>query len=163
MNRQLLHPIFALRDQSMSPKKQQVLGVIGELGANYVGNVNSVQLGNTAFEYLFGPRFNWRHSRFTPYGRHWSWRAIFQWLQSCLHGPAPSRKPEQFRRCVRRRPRYRVTNHIAIKPIQVEWLTTQISNNAANINYVQNNLRYSAGVVFRFGSKVAGPTQSTPG
>ena len=51
----------------MSPKKQQVLGVIGELGANYVGNVNGVQLGNTAFESLFGPRFNWRHSRLTHY------------------------------------------------------------------------------------------------
>ena len=46
-----------------------------------------------------------------------------------------------------------VTNHIAFKPIQVEWLTTQISNSAANVNYVQNNLRYSAGVVFRFGAK----------
>jgi opacity protein-like surface antigen len=45
-----------------------------------------------------------------------------------------------------------VTNHIAIKPIQVEYLITQVSP-GDSLHYVQNNLRYSAGVVFRLGSK----------
>jgi opacity protein-like surface antigen len=44
-----------------------------------------------------------------------------------------------------------VTNHIAIKPIQVEYVMTQVS--PGSVSYVQNNLRYSAGVVFRLGSK----------
>lgn len=46
---------------------------------------------------------------------------------------------------------FALTNHIAVKPIQVEWLTAQVSN--SNLSYAQNNVRYSAGVVFRFGSK----------
>ena len=46
-----------------------------------------------------------------------------------------------------------LTNHIALKPIQVEYLMTQIAPAGSHLNYVQNNLRYSAGVVFRFGSK----------
>jgi len=45
----------------------KVVGLVAELGANYTGNAGRVQLGNTTFQYLFGPRFNWRKSRFTPY------------------------------------------------------------------------------------------------
>jgi hypothetical protein len=41
-----------------------------------------------------------------------------------------------------------VTNHIAVKPIQLEYITARPSSNS-----FQNNLRYSAGVVFRFGEK----------
>ena len=45
----------------------KVFLLVADLGANYSGNAHRVYLGNTTFEYLFGPRFNWRHSRFTPY------------------------------------------------------------------------------------------------
>jgi hypothetical protein len=45
----------------------KVLGLVADLGANHAGNAGGVQLGNTTFEYLFGPWFNWRKSRFTPY------------------------------------------------------------------------------------------------
>src|SRR5258708_38450050 len=45
----------------------KVLGLVADLGANHVGNAGGVQLGDTTFEYLFGPRLNWRKSRFTPY------------------------------------------------------------------------------------------------
>jgi len=47
----------------------------------------------------------------------------------------------------------RLTDHIAVKPIQVEYFMTQLPSAATNLHYAQNNLRYSAGVVFRFGSK----------
>src|SRR5689334_11208986 len=42
----------------------KVFGLVADLGANYVGDAQGVRLRNTTFEYLFGPRFNWRHSRF---------------------------------------------------------------------------------------------------
>src|ERR1700747_2511431 len=38
----------------------RVVGLVADLGANYVGNAGGVQLQNTTFQYLFGPRFNWR-------------------------------------------------------------------------------------------------------
>ena len=47
----------------------KVFGLVADLGANHVGNAGGVQLRNTTFEYLFGPRFNWRKSRFTPYAQ----------------------------------------------------------------------------------------------
>jgi hypothetical protein len=45
-----------------------------------------------------------------------------------------------------------VTNHIAVKPIQVEYLLSEVSPQGGP-NFAQNNLRYSAGIVFRLGSK----------
>jgi hypothetical protein len=46
----------------------------------------------------------------------------------------------------------RVKDHILLKPFQLEYLMTQVGNpwSAAG---TQNNLRYSAGVVFTFGSE----------
>jgi hypothetical protein len=46
-----------------------------------------------------------------------------------------------------------VSSRFAVKPIQLEYLMTQASTGTGNLNFVQNNLRYSAGVVFRFGAK----------
>ena len=47
---------------------------------------------------------------------------------------------------------YFLTDHIALKPIQVEYIMTQID--AANgFGSHQNDVRYSAGVVFRFGQQ----------
>src|SRR5215831_16577230 len=45
----------------------KAFAMVADLGGSYVGNANGVQLQNTTFEYLFGPRFSWRHSRYTPY------------------------------------------------------------------------------------------------
>jgi opacity protein-like surface antigen len=132
----------------------KVLGLVAELGANHVGNVNGVQLSNTTFEYLFGPRFNWRHSRFTPYvqalvgGERCSNR-----FNPASSNPRLFTSQNNFAAALGGGLDIAVTNHIAVKPIQVEFLTMQLSNSAANLNYVQNNLRYSAGLVFRLGSK----------
>ncbi len=46
-----------------------VLGLVADLGANYIGNVNGVAIDNTTFTYLFGPRINWRTSRLTLYAQ----------------------------------------------------------------------------------------------
>jgi opacity protein-like surface antigen len=129
----------------------RVLGLVGELGANHVGTVNSVQLGNTTFEYLFGPRFNWRHSRFTPYVQALVGGERFSNGFNPATSTALLASQNNFAAALGGGLDVAITNHIAIKPVQVEWLTTQF--NQSKVNYVQNNLRYSAGVVFRFGSK----------
>ena len=47
---------------------------------------------------------------------------------------------------------YNWTKHVSIKPIQVEYVMTQI-NSAQGFGSHQNDVRYSAGVVFKFDSK----------
>jgi len=132
----------------------RVFGLVAELGANHVGSVNGVELGNTTFEYLFGPRFNWRHGRFTPYVQALVGGERFSnGLNPGATDPRLLTSQNNFAAAFGGGLDVAVTNHIAIKPFQLEWMTTQVNNSAANLNYVQNNLRYSAGVVFRFGSK----------
>jgi hypothetical protein len=47
---------------------------------------------------------------------------------------------------------YNLTKHISIKPIQVEYVMTQI-NSTQGFGSHQNDIRYSAGVVFRLGAR----------
>jgi hypothetical protein len=46
-----------------------------------------------------------------------------------------------------------VSNHFAVKPIQVDYLMTQFSPGGGSAITATNNLRYSAGIVWRLGSK----------
>lgn len=130
-----------------------VLGLVGELGGNYVGSVSGVHFGNTTFEYLFGPRFNWRHSRFTPYVQALVGGERFSNGLNPASGSPLLASQNNFAAALGGGLDVTLTNHIAIKPFQVEWLTTQLTSGASSLKYVQDNLRYSAGVVFRFGSK----------
>jgi opacity protein-like surface antigen len=130
----------------------RVFGLVAELGANYVGRDHGINLGNTTFEYLFGPRFNWRHSRFTPYVQALVGGERFSnGLNPASSSPRLVNSQNNFAAAFGGGLDYALTSHITVKPVQVEWLTAQVSN--SNLNYAQNNLRYSAGVVFRFGSK----------
>jgi outer membrane immunogenic protein len=132
----------------------RVVGLVADLGANYVGNAGGVQLQNTTFQYLFGPRFNWRMSRFTPYvqtlvgGQRFS-----SGLDPSSSTPRLASAQNNFAAAIGGGIDYNLTKHIALKPIQVEYLVAEVSPSGRNLNFVQNNLRYSAGVVFRFGSK----------
>ena len=132
----------------------KVLGLVADLGANRVGNAGGVQLGETTFEYLFGPRFNWRKSRFTPYvqvlvgGQRFS-----NGLNPSSTTPRLASAQNNFAAAIGGGVDFKLTSHIAVKPIQVEYLAAEVSPPGVNLNFVQNNLRYSAGVVFRFGSK----------
>ena len=46
----------------------------------------------------------------------------------------------------------RLTDHIAVKPFQMEYFMTRTPN-IWSANNPQNNIRYSAGMVFRLGTK----------
>ncbi len=131
-----------------------VVGLVADLGANYIGNVNGFPIDNTTFTYLFGPRFNWRMSRFTLYAQTLVGGARFSnAYDPASPNPVLATSENTFAAAIGGGVDYRLTDHIAIKPIQVEYLMTQLPSSFANVNEVQNNLRYSAGIVFRVGSK----------
>ncbi len=131
-----------------------VVGLVADLGANYIGSVNGIGINNTTFTYLFGPRFNWRLSRFTPYVQTLVGGARFSNAYD-PGSPSPLLGVSEttFAAAIGGGVDVRLTDHIALKPIQVEYLMTQLPSTFVNVNQVQNNLRYSAGVVLRFGSK----------
>jgi opacity protein-like surface antigen len=94
---------------------------------------------------MFGPRFNWRHSRLTPYVQ-FLFGGGYVW-----NGPT-STTQNSFATAAGGGVDYQLTDHIAIKPIQVEYVMTQIDSSRGFGSH-QNDVRYSGGVVFRFGSK----------
>lgn len=122
----------------------RVVGLVADLGANYVGKAGGVQLQNTTFEYLFGPRFNWRMSRFTPYvqtlvgGQRFS-----NGLDPNSATPRLQSAQNNFTAAIGGGLDYNLTKHLSLKPIQVEYLAAQVSPGIRNLNFVQNNLRYS--------------------
>jgi opacity protein-like surface antigen len=131
-----------------------VVGLVADLGANYVGNANGVSINNTTFTYLFGPRFNWRTSRYTFYVQTLVGGARFSnAFDPASNAPNLGISENSFAAAIGGGVDVRLSDHIAVKPIQVEYLMTQLPSEFVNVNQVQNNLRYSAGIVYRFGSK----------
>jgi opacity protein-like surface antigen len=103
---------------------------------------------------LFGPRFNWRHSRFNPYVQAlFGGQRFSNGFDPAATDPRLGTSQNNFAAAFGGGLNITVSNHFAVRPFQVEYLTTQFSPGPANLNYTQNNLRYSAGVVLRLGSK----------
>src|ERR1700692_140579 len=120
----------------------KIVGMVADFG----GYANTrAGIDDTVTTYLAGPRFNWRHSRLNPY---------VQFLFGAAHvSNSPggvSNTQNAFATSAGGGVDYTWTRHISIKPIQVEYVTTQIGNPDGTPSH-QNDARYSAGVVFRFG------------
>ena len=128
----------------------RVLGLVADFGAYHNGNVNSSFNSDTTFTYLFGPRFSWRRwSRVTPYTQF-----LFGGARTSFGLVGGGGAQENgFALAAGAGIDIALTRHIAIKPIQLEYLMTQAPDFTGNGANVQNGLRYSAGLVFRFGEK----------
>ena len=128
------------------------LGVVADLGATYYGTVNGFQFNNTSFEYLFGPRFNLRYSHFNPYVQAlFGGQRFSNGWDPAAFDPRLGTSQNNFAMAFGGGLNVPLNDHIAIRPFQLEYLGTRLTPN--NVSYMQNDLRYSAGVVFRFGSK----------
>jgi outer membrane immunogenic protein len=113
------------------------LGAVGDLGGYYTSNGFHAGI----ISYLFGPRVNLRgHGRVTPFAQ-------------VLLGGARSidiSSQNTFAMTVGGGVDFQVSEHFAIRPAQAEYFLTKFTDGASNR---QNNFRYSAGVVFRFGKR----------
>ncbi|HXA65338.1 MAG TPA: outer membrane beta-barrel protein [Bryobacteraceae bacterium] len=126
----------------------KTLGLVADFG----GYANTrTGIDEKLLTYMFGPRFNWRHSRLNPYvqflfGGGYAWSGPTSTTQNAFATAAGGGLD------------YSLTKRIAIKPIQVEYVMTQfdsarLGGATRSFGSHQNDVRYSAGVVFRFGEK----------
>jgi opacity protein-like surface antigen len=122
----------------------KTLGLVADFG----GYANTrVGIDDKLLTYLFGPRFNLRRGNWTPYAQF-----LFGGGYVFNNHYGISQSQNAFATAAGGGLDYNLTKHIALKPIQVEYVMTQIK--AANgFGSHQNDVRYSAGVVFRVGSK----------
>jgi outer membrane immunogenic protein len=128
-----------------------VLGLVADFG----GYANTrTGINDKALTYLFGPRFNMRRfERLTPYVQ-FLFGGAYAWS-----GPSnPQNTQTAFATAAGGGLDYNLTKRISIKPIQVEYVMTQfdsgnLGGSTKNFGNHQNDVRYSGGVVFKFGGK----------
>jgi Outer membrane protein beta-barrel domain len=125
----------------------KALGLVVDLGA-YNNGTNDFK----TFSYLFGPRFNMRHSKFVPYVQ-FLFGGNYAWANSTATGSIVPTTQNGFATAAGGGLDIQLTKHVAFKPIQLEYLMSQLPHEGTGTNSIQNNLRYSVGVVLRLGSK----------
>ena len=118
------------------------LGIVGDFAGYHV----SAQPSVGAFSYMFGPRLNFRRKRQTvmPF-----LHALFGGLNANGNiGRVGSQTT--FAMTVGGGIDVKVSPSVAIRPVQVEYFMSRFSD---GLNNQQNNFRFGAGVVFRFGQR----------
>ena len=120
----------------------KVVGIVADFG----GYANT-RINDRLLTYMFGPRFNWRHARLSPYvqflfGGAYVWNDL----------DTTSTTQNAFAMASGGGLDYHLTRRITIKPIQVEYVMTQIASTKGFGGH-QNDIRYSGGAAFRFGAK----------
>jgi outer membrane immunogenic protein len=127
----------------------KTIGLVADFGG-YANTRSGID--DKALTYLFGPRFTYRHfEKWNPYVQ-FLFGGAYAWS-----GPA-STTQNGFATAAGGGLDYNLTKRIAIKPIQVEYLMTQLDSPKLtgvdrNFGNHQNDVRYSAGIVFRFGER----------
>jgi outer membrane protein OmpA-like peptidoglycan-associated protein len=120
----------------------------------YTSTVNVNNANEAVLTYLFGPRLSYRkYDRFTPFaqvlfgGVHANEVVLDNCTLSCILLPAES----SFALTAGGGLDVNVSRHFAIRLIQAEYLMTRFTNYETGTAGTQNDMRLSAGVVFRFG------------
>lgn len=140
------------------------LGLVGDFGAytnseiNFQGGYTStVDVDNPnvgALTFLFGPRFSFRNdSRVTPFlqvlagGVHANQVTLTHCSFSCTLLPSQT----SFAMTAGGGLDVAINHHFALRIVQAEYLMTRFANFDTGATSGQNDIRLSAGIVFRFG------------
>jgi outer membrane protein OmpA-like peptidoglycan-associated protein len=144
------------------------LGLVADFGAYtnsqvrftgaYTSTVNVNNANVAALSYLFGPRLSFRnHDRVTPFvqalfgGVHANEVTLTNCTFSCTLLPAQS----SFAATAGGGLDVRVHHHFAIRIIQAEYMMTRFTSYTTGATATQNDMRLSAGIVFRMGGNPA--------
>jgi hypothetical protein len=120
--------------------------IVSEIAGEHANNINSAHESLGLVTYLFGPRYTWRlHGRFVPFA---------QFLIGGVHGfdalfpntDGSTVTPDAFAFEAGGGLDVNASRHLAIRVLQVDYLQTQLPNDANN---EQNHLRLSGGIVIR--------------
>jgi len=116
-------------------------GIVGDIGAYHNGDFG---VSTTAVSYLFGPRFSYRkNEKVTPF-----FHVLFGGAHISASFSGISGSDNAFAWALGGGADVKVHPHVAIRLIQAEYLMTKFADGD---NDRQNNVRISAGIVFRWG------------
>jgi outer membrane protein OmpA-like peptidoglycan-associated protein len=148
----------------------RAFGLVGDFGAytnseirfagGYTGTADVDNSNVAVMTYLIGPRFSLRkYNRITPFaqvlfgGVHANKVSLADCTVDCRLLPTE----DSFAMTAGGGLDLKVRAHFAIRLIQAEYLMTKFTNNISGASGTQNDMRLSAGVVFRFGGRGAPP------
>ena len=160
---------------SLAINVNRYLGLVGDFGGyhsekfgpNAPPTGGTVDASANAFTYMFGPRLSFRHDRVTPFvqalfgGVH----AGAVMLTSCSGiGCTPLPSENSFAMTAGGGLDITLSRHVALRLFQAEYAMTDFMNPyiSAGGTQRQNDLRLSAGLVFRFGGKRPSPPPPPP-
>jgi opacity protein-like surface antigen len=134
-------------------------GLAADFGGSKISTLDasglpSVDVSSTLFTYVFGPRFSYRkYKTFTPFAQVLFGGAHITDVKAM--GVTISKSENAFAMTAGGGLDWNVTDHIAIRVAQVEYALTKFSDpfSVTGASGTQNNVRISAGIVFRLGKK----------
>ena len=134
-------------------------GLAADFGGSKISSLNasgvpSLNVNSTLFTYLFGPRISYRGiKKVTPFGQVLLGGAHITDVTAA--GVTVAKGANAFAMSVGGGLDWNVQKHVSIRVGQVEYLMTRFTNpfSLTGSTGTQNNVRVSAGVVFRLGSK----------
>jgi hypothetical protein len=123
------------------------LSGVADLGAVHNSHIYDSQVGNTATNFLFGPRLSLRYPRLRPY---------FQILFGGVYFTSSSTtqimgSQTAFAMTAGGGLDIPVNKHLDFRPIGLDYFMTRLQNLRTLGDNNQNNLRYTTGLNFTFG------------
>jgi opacity protein-like surface antigen len=118
------------------------LGAVGDLGGFAATSSNGAFAG-AGFTYLFGPRVNFRRGKVAPFAQ-----ILFGGIRTTDGIAQQTGTENNFAMTAGGGIDIKVSKHVSVRPVQAEYFMTKIPD---GLNNRQNNFRFGAGVVFRFG------------
>jgi len=118
--------------------------------------------GGSAYTFLFGPRLSYRaHDRFTPFVQVLGGGAYATavTLNNCTVACTPLPEQGSFAMTAGGGLDIKLTKHVALRAVQAEYLMTRFADVSTSVRGTQNDMRLSAGIVFRFGGHPASAVQ----
>jgi len=136
-------------DLSVAYNATKWVGLVGDFGAYYAGNVQNTGFTLSIFPYTFGPRFTVRKNKtFTPYAQ-----ALFGGGHAggtlYTRNFVPPGSKNAFALIVGGGVDANINSHFAIRLAEVDYMFTNFPDGSANH---EDHFRLTTGVVFRFGS-----------
>ncbi len=128
------------------------IGIVADLGGYSVSETISTPGGPVAvngniFTYLFGPRYTYRGERVQPFAQ-----VLFGGARASASALGATASENAFAMTLGGGVDVKVNDWFAVRPVQAEYLLSRFPGPSGS-NETQNNFRYSAGVVFRFGKR----------
>jgi len=127
---------------SISYNLTSAIGIVADFGVYHAGNIYDSGVSGNIFSYTFGPKFVYRSGKVEPFAQ-----ALFGGARASGEGTSSN----AFAMALGGGVDVKIAEHVAIRLIQAEYVMTRF--NIVGVATDQNNVRISAGVVFRFGGK----------